>query len=118
MTIPELLLPSTIPLHPQCPFLPHHKKVRYFEGLNWAHVDHVISILYRNFYVYNIQKYFVTERLHHGLHGPNLAPRNTALFYEEEEEDIEDEDDIVDDDDDSGMVMNADSTGDPEIKVD
>ena len=61
---------------------------------------------------------FVTERLHHGLHGPNLAPRNTALFYEEEDEDIEDEDDIVDDDDDSGMVMNADSTGDPEIKVD
>ena len=51
--------------------------------------------------VYNVKKYFVTERLHHGLHGPNLAPRNTALFYEEEEEDIEDEDDIVDDDDDS-----------------
>ena len=54
--------------------------------------------------------------MHHYLHRPNLAPQNTALFYEEE--DIEDEDDIVDDDDDSGMVMNADSTGDPEIKVD
>ena len=70
-------------------------------------------ILYRGFYrelkiqvnVYVIS--FVTERLHHGLHGPNLAPRNTALFYEEEEEDIEDEDDIVDDDDDSGMVKHS-----------
>ena len=59
--------------------------------------------LYRNLYTIS---FIFTECLHCGLHRPNLAPRNTALFYEEEEEDIEDEDDIVDDDDDSGMVMN------------
>ena len=54
---------------------------------------------------------------HHGLHGPSLAQTNTTLFYEgeEDEDDDEDDDDI---DDENGMVMNADSTGDPEIKVD
>ena len=68
--------------------------------------------------LYYILRDFYRECLHHGRHRPNLAPQNTAIFYEEDKGDIEDEDDIVDDDDDSGMVMNADSTGDPEIKVD
>ena len=61
---------------------------------------------------------FLLERLHHGLHGPTLAPTNTTLFYEGEEDDDEDEEDDDDMDDEDGMVMNADSTGDPEIKVD
>ena len=47
-----------------------------------------------------------------------MAPTNTTLFYEGEEDDHEDEEDDDDIDDEDGMVMNADSTGDPEIKVD
>ena len=67
------------------------------------HIYALRFFLYRNFFTLS---FISTERLHHGLFGPNLALGNTALFYEEEEGHIENEDDIVDDDYDSGMVMN------------
>ncbi len=62
----------------------------------------------------------------HSVHPPpphfpvGASGSAAALFYNDDdiEDDEDDEDEDEDDDEEDHLVMNADSTGDPEIKVD